>query len=67
MSEIAKTIEQIQSVNAEIGTKEFSRISGVPYTTLIDMAKKGFRPKAISTLEKLERSAAQKRQPDHAA
>lgn len=53
MSGISKTIDAITDFHAKVGTAELSRLSGVPYTSVIDLAAKGFRPRYIHNLERL--------------
>jgi len=58
MSQVARAIERIQKVGSADGAlPEFSRVSGVPYTTLIEWRAKDWRPKIVQTLERLEAGA----------
>lgn len=58
MTDVSRTILQIQRAVSEVGLPAFSRMSGVPYTTLVHWEKHGFRPKVLSTFEKLAAAAA---------
>ncbi len=53
MTALDQTIELIRKTHAEIGTAEFARLSGVPYTTLKDCEARSFVGPSIETLQKL--------------
>lgn len=53
MTEITALITRIRNVADEDGLPALSQRSGVPYTTLMDWQRAGWRPKAIRTLEKI--------------
>ena len=57
MSQITAAIELVQSVFDEVGAAEFSRASGVAYTTIVDSAARGFKPKPVAVLERLAEAA----------
>jgi hypothetical protein len=57
MSSIEHAVALIRRVHAEIGTAEFSRLSGVPYTTLKDCEARNFVGPSIETLQKLAGAA----------
>jgi len=57
MSDVTQTIDAIREAVSEMGLPAFSRFAGVPYTTLLHWEKSGFRPKVISTFEKLADAA----------
>lgn len=56
MSAIDKLIDQVHRVHGKLGTAEFARVAGVPYTTLRDLKSKGFG-KPVDTLRKLASAA----------
>lgn len=62
MSSIEQAIELVREVHAEIGTAEFARISGVPYTTLKDCEARRFVGPSIETLKKLSAAAEARKQ-----
>ena len=53
MTSIADAINDVKRAAETEGLSSLSRRSGVPYTTLIDWQRAGWRPKAVTTLEKL--------------
>jgi hypothetical protein len=57
MSSIEAAIELVRKGHAEIGTAEFARLSGVPYTTLQDCQARRFVGPSIETLKKLAAAA----------
>ena len=57
MSSIERAIDLIRQVHAEVGTAEFARISGVPYTTLKDCEARNFVGPSVETLTKLAAAA----------
>lgn len=57
MNEISRAIESIDAKAKAIGLPELARRSGVAYTTLIDLQKRGFRPRSVAILEKLAEAA----------
>ena len=58
MDDLNRLIETIETAAKKEGLPTLSKRSGVPYTTLIDWQKTGWRPKAIVTLEKIAAAAA---------
>jgi len=66
MTSISSTIANVAKLHSEVGTAELARMSGVPYTTIVDQAARGWRSRSIDVLEKLE-AAAQKRSADKIA
>lgn len=71
MSSVAQTIALIASAVDRMGAPAFSRASDIPYTTLLDWRRCGYRPDVVNTFEKLavaaERAEAAKVKPDNAA
>jgi len=61
MDDISRAIEMVKSANAELGEKEFSRLSGVPYTTIRSLAEKGFVSKPVETLKTLAQAAKERK------
>lgn len=57
MAQLALTIQRIAVIGERIGLAKLSRVSGVPYTTLVDWKASGWRPRAVQTLEKLAAAA----------
>lgn len=53
MSEIATILDRIQQAADGGGLPSLAQRSGVPYTTLLDWQRAGWRPKAVRTLEKI--------------
>jgi predicted site-specific integrase-resolvase len=53
MNDVTSTIVSIQRAVKDMGLAAFSRAAGVPYTTLVHWDQNGYRPKVISTFEKL--------------
>lgn len=58
MDAFDKVIETIATAADAEGLPALSKRSGVPYTTLIDWQKAGWRPKAIQTFEKVAAAAS---------
>lgn len=61
MSSIDRALTLIRKVHAEVGTAEFARLSGVPYTTLKDCEARNFVGPSVETLQKLA-AAAERRE-----
>lgn len=57
MNAVTDTLKAIETAAAVEGLPAFSRRAGVPYTTLIDWQRAGWRPRAVATLEKLADAA----------
>ena len=53
MTRIADAIDVVKRAAEAEGLPAFARRSGVPYTTLRDWQRAGWRPSAVATLEKL--------------
>ena len=53
MTEIASILDRIQQAADGDGLPSLAQRSGVPYTTLLDWQRAGWRPKAIRTLERI--------------
>lgn len=53
MSEITSILTRIQQAADDSGLPSLAQRSGVPYTTLLDWQRAGWRPKAVRTLEKI--------------
>ena len=53
MTEIASILERIQQAADDSGLPSLAQRSGIPYTTLLDWQRAGWRPKAVRTLEKI--------------
>lgn len=51
--DVDSIIRSIEQAAAEQGLPELSKRSGIPYTTLRDWQKVGWRPRAIEVLGKL--------------
>jgi hypothetical protein len=51
--DVDSIIRSIEQAVEEQGLPELSKRSGVPYTTLRDWQKAGWRPRAVEVLEKL--------------
>lgn len=63
MSTVERTLRLIRQVHADLGTLEFSRLSGVPYTTLRDLQARNFTGPSIETFQKLADAAEAKAGP----
>lgn len=57
MTHVDAAIRDIQAAAEKDGLPALSKRSGVPYTTLVDWQRAGWRPKAVATLEKLALAA----------
>lgn len=57
MTKVAQTIALIASAVDRMGAPAFSRASEVPYTTLLDWRRCGYRPDVVKTFEKLALAA----------
>ena len=57
MSNIDQALDLIRSTDAALGTLEFSRVAGVPYTTLREAKERAFSGKSVDVLKKLEAAA----------
>lgn len=57
MSTVERSVETIRRVHEKLGTVEFARVSGVPYTTVHDCQKRGFVGPSVETLIKLAAAA----------
>lgn len=53
MHDLDRLIDTINVAAATEGLPALARRSGVPYTTLIDWQRAGWKPKAVRTLERL--------------
>lgn len=58
MNSVTNALADIQRAAETEGLPALARRSGVPYTTLIDWQKAGWRPRAVATLERLAAAAA---------
>ncbi|EGF96763.1 hypothetical protein [Brevundimonas diminuta] len=58
MNHVTTALTEIERAAKAEGLAALSRRSGVPYTTLIDWQKAGWRPRAVATLERLAHAAA---------
>lgn len=58
MNSVTNALTDIQRAAETEGLPALARRSGVPYTTLIDWQKAGWRPRAVATLERLAEAAA---------
>lgn len=57
MTRIADAIDDVKRAAEAEGLSAFARRTGVPYTTLRDWQRAGWRPAAVTTLEKLVEAA----------
>jgi len=57
MSTVERSVEAIRRVHEKLGTVEFARRSGVPYTTVHDCQKRKFVGPSVETLMKLAAAA----------
>lgn len=71
MSNVDLTIAKIAAAVERLGVPAFSKASNVPYTTLLDWRRCGYRPDVVKTFEKLaaaaERAEAAKGKPKRKA
>ena len=58
MGQIAAAIVDIEAAAKRLGLGKLAREAGLPDRTVRDLADKGFRTKAVSTLERLHEVAA---------
>lgn len=58
MTDLARIIRTIEAAAEAEGLPSLSKRSGVPYTTLRDWQKDGWRPKALQTFERVAEAAA---------
>ena len=58
MATIDAALDLIRHAHEELGTAEFARMAGVPYTTLRDCEARNFLSPPVATLRKLEAAAA---------
>lgn len=58
MNQIDAAICSIKKAAEAEGLPAFAKRAGVPYTTLVDWQKAGWKPKAVTTLERLTQAAA---------
>lgn len=58
MNQIEAAVRSIKRAAETEGLPAFARRAGVPYTTLVDWQKAGWKPKAVTTLERLALAAA---------
>lgn len=58
MEDLSPLIATIATAAKAEGLPSLSKRSGVPYTTLIDWERAGWRPKSIQTFEKIAKAAA---------
>lgn len=58
MNAVAQVLEAIDAKAEEIGLPELARRADVPYTTLVDLKKKAWRPRSIAILERLADAAS---------
>lgn len=58
MQDLDRIIQTIAVAADNDGLPALARRSGIPYTTLIDWQKAGWRPRAVVTLERLAEAAA---------
>ena len=59
MTDLATIIQKIETAAEAEGLSSFAKRSGVPYTTLRDWQKDGWRPKAVQTFERLAQAASE--------
>lgn len=64
MTDVTLAIEQIRIAAKAHGLPELARVSGIPYTTLVDWDKADWRPRSVKTLERLATAAATLPAPD---
>ena len=57
MSKVGDIVASIRAAAERRGLAEFSRQSGVPYTTLIDWQKRNWIPRSVEALERLAEAA----------
>lgn len=60
MSSVETALAAIRKVHADIGTAEFARLSGVPYSTVVDCQKRDFVGPSVETLQKFAVAAERK-------
>lgn len=60
MHDLDRIIQAIAVAADSAGLPELARRSGIPYTTLIDWQKAGWRPRSVVTLERLAEAATKK-------
>lgn len=58
MNQIDAAVRSIKKAAEAEGLPAFAKRAGVPYTTLVDWQKAGWKPKAVATLERLTQAAA---------
>lgn len=58
MEDLSPIIEAIAKAAKAEGLPSLSKRSGVPYTTLIDWERAGWRPKGIRTFERIAKAVA---------
>lgn len=61
MPRIDDSLSPIRDFHKKVGTRELSRLTGVPYTSLRDLAARDFGGPAIDVLKKLEAAALRHR------
>jgi hypothetical protein len=55
--DVDSIIRAIEQAADEQGLPELSKRSGIPYTTLMDWRRHGWRPRAVQVLERLAEAA----------
>lgn len=58
MDDLTPIIDVIAKAAKAEGLPSFAKRTGVPYTTLIDWERAGWRPKAIVTFERIAKAAS---------
>ena len=57
MTPVTDAVDRIRLVEDKVGAAELARLSGVPYTTIVDWKAKEFRARSVGILEKLSKTA----------
>lgn len=58
MTDLASIIRSIETAAEVEGLPSLAKRSGVPYTTLRDWQKDGWRPKSLQTFERVAKAAS---------
>lgn len=56
--DVDSIIQSIEQAAEEQGLPELAKRSGIPYTTLMDWRRAGWRPRAVQVLERLALAAS---------
>lgn len=57
MTNTDQALDIVRDVLREVRSRTLSKLSGVPYTTLLEASKRGFSGMSVDTLRKLEIAA----------